>query len=211
MARIGDRIDWASGLYAVQNNLKLSVHVGGKSALLLQGHGHFIPLGKGWPLTLFGRPGTKLPAWFLGQDWDVRLRFVISSLFESIPETALTESSRGTFSIRLSSPERAMMELLSLVPQKEAIDEAKLIMDGLITLRPDVVQQLLERCSSVKVKRLFLFLAEECNHAWVKNLDLSKIDLGKGKRSIEKGGVFRSKYGITVPRSVLHTSKENIP
>ena len=69
--------------------------------------------------------------------------------------------------------------------------------DGALTLR--LVQALLERCNSVKVKRLFMVLAESFQHAWVKKLDLSKVDFGKGKRILVRGGRFDSKYNITVP------------
>ena len=36
-------------------------------------------------------------------------------------------------------------------------------------------------------------------HSWVKKLDLSKVDFGKGKRMLVRGGRFDSKYNITVP------------
>lgn len=44
--------------------------------------------------------------------------------------------------------------------------------------RPSVSQKRLpdSQCRSVKVKRLFMFLAEACNHAWIKSLDLSTVD-----------------------------------
>jgi hypothetical protein len=62
-----------------------------------------------------------------------------------------------------------------------------------------MLQELLVQCRSVKVKRLFMYLAEECNHAWVKKLDVSKVNFGKGKRMMVRGGRFDSKYNITVP------------
>jgi hypothetical protein len=92
-----------------------------------------------------------------------------------------------------------VMEVLHFIPQDETFEEAMLLMEGLITLRPKVIQTLLEQCHSVKVKRLFMILAEECNHAWVQKLDLSKVDFGKGKRMLVKGGRFNAKYNITVP------------
>src|SRR3989338_10017803 len=59
-----DKVDWKGGLYAVQEQLWLSVHVGGKTALQLEGYAHFLPLGKGQEVVLFGTAGTKLPSWF---------------------------------------------------------------------------------------------------------------------------------------------------
>lgn len=75
-------------------------------------------------------------------------------------------------------------------------------MEGLNNLRPSQVQALLEQCNSVKVKRLFLYLAEKSDHEWVHHLQLEKINLGKGKRSVVKGGAYNSKYQITVEREL---------
>ena len=203
VARAGDRVDWAGGLYAIQSQLKLPIHVGGKSALLLKGQGHFIPQGKGWVLSLFGEPKSKLPTWFRKRDWGVNLKLVTSDLLHVDSGLGLSTLEMGAFTILISAPERAILEFLSLVPQEESFEEAKLLMEGLTTLRPKIVQQLLTGCSSIKVKRLFLFLAEECNHPWLKKLDLSQVSLGSGKRVIEKGGVLNVKYGITVPQSMV--------
>ena len=98
------------------------------------------------------------------------------------------------------SPERAAMEVLYLVPQKISFEESLLIIESLVTLRPEVVQKLLEMCRFVKVKRLFMYMAEKHRHPWVEKLDLLPIDLGKGKRRIVSGGELNPKYNITVPR-----------
>jgi hypothetical protein len=58
---------------------------------------------------------------------------------------------------------------------------------------------LLEKCTSVKVKRLFLHLAELHRHPWVRQLDPTKVDLGSGKRALVPGGKLDPKYLITVP------------
>ena len=73
-------------------------------------------------------------------------------------------------------------------------------MESLNNLRPKSVQILLENGSSIKVKRLFLYLAEKFNHQWLKHLDLTKVNLGSGKRSFVKNGAYISKYKITVPK-----------
>ena len=53
---------------------------------------------------------------------------------------------------------------------------------------------------SGKAKRLFLWMAESAGHDWFSRLAPERIDLGKGKRSIYRGGRFDAKYRITVPR-----------
>jgi predicted nucleotidyltransferase len=198
--RAGDSVEWSGGLHALQAQLKLPVHAGAKTALQMQGYGHFLPMGKGGTVSLFASPGTRLPAWFRQYDWGVALRYTTTTLFADNPNTGLTKKEQGKFDVTVSAPERAIMEVLYLVPVEESFEEAALLMEGLTTLRPRLVQSLLEQCRSVKVKRLFMVLAEACNHAWVRKLDLSKVDFGKGKRMLIQGGQFNPKYNVTVPR-----------
>jgi len=66
-------------------------------------------------------------------------------------------------------------------------------------LRPKVVQALLENCNSIKVKRLFLHLSEQFNHPWLPSLDITRINLGKGKRVLGDGGKYYPKYKLSLP------------
>jgi hypothetical protein len=92
-----------------------------------------------------------------------------------------------------------MFETLFLTPRYTTFENAAYFMEGLSTLRPDLVTELLKACQSIKVKRSFLYLAEQGNHSWFQRLNLSKVDLGKGKRVVVPGGKFDRKYQITVP------------
>jgi hypothetical protein len=177
----------------------LPVHVGGKTALEMQGYAHYLPLGNGAVVALFGTPGTRLPAWFQQYDWGVELRYITTRLFDNAMNTGLTQKDLGSYAVTISTPERAIMEVMYGIPRDASFEEAVLLMEGLTTLRPRMLQVLLKQCHSVKVKRLFMYLAEDCNHAWVKKLDVSKVDFGRGKRMLVKGGRFNSKYNITVP------------
>ena len=197
-SRLDDKVDWTGGLHAVQYQLSLPVNLGGKRALELQGYGHFVRMREGGTVSLYGTHGTRLPTWFRRHDWGVKLVYKGADLFVGKMDKGLTERSEGGFPIRLSAPERAMLELLDDVPRRQSFQEARLLMEGLTTLRPDLVQELLEACRSIKAKRLFLFLAEESGHQWFKQLDASRFNLGKGKRSIVKGGRLDAKYQITV-------------
>jgi hypothetical protein len=201
VARVGDEIDWTSGLYAIQTQSSLAIHAGAKTALELQAAGHFIPLGKGQLVFLFGAPATKLPAWFKNYRWGVSVNYTTTDIFPRAANSAMEDFKVGKYSIRISSRERAIMEVLHLIPQSQDYEEAKLLMEGLRTLRPKLVQSLLEQCGSVKVKRLFMHLAESCNQPWVRKLDLKKVDFGAGKRVIGGGGNFNSRYSISVPKS----------
>ena len=45
-------------------------------------------------------------------------------------------------------------------------------------------------------------MAEKADHAWVKYVDKSRIDLGSGKRSLVPDGVYITAYNITVPKEM---------
>ena len=75
------------------------------------------------------------------------------------------------------------------------------------SFRADLMQLLLEQCSSIKTKRIALFLAEKNNLSWFSELDLSKITLGSGEREIVKNGIFNPKYKITYPKDLFEDDR----
>jgi hypothetical protein len=199
MIRSGDSVGYEGALYALQQQAGQTIHHGGKTALGLQGKAHYLELSLK-SITLFGMQDEQLPAWFKSYPWGSEIRYYSSNILP--PHLGLTEIQTGNFSIKISGPARAMMECLYLVPKHQSLSECFEIMEGLNNLRPRQVQQLLETCNSVKVKRLFLYLAEKSGHQWGNHLQSEKIDLGSGKRSIIKGGAYNAKYQITVEREL---------
>lgn len=104
--------------------------------------------------------------------------------------------------LTVSSPERAIMECILLSPSRYDIMDVFYLMEMLTSLRSALVQQLLENCTSVKVKRMFLYMAEKAHHRWLAKLDLSRISLGSGTRSVAKGGVKVKSYDIVIPKEL---------
>lgn len=198
-ARYGDKVDWQGALSAMQNQLKLPVHCGARTALELQGYSHYVASTQR-DVFLFGSKGQKLPRWFEKHNWDANVTYKMTSLFPDNLSGSYVDFPAGDFTIQISSPERAAMEMLYHIPARQGFDEAARIMESLLTLRLVLVQKLLETCSSVKVKRLFLYMAQVANLPFVTKLNLTKIDLGKGDRTVVKGGRLDQKYRITVPR-----------
>ena len=198
-ARVGDNPDWRGGLYAIQFQLGMSVHVGAVSALELQGRAHFLPVGQSNTVVLLSDKAENLPAWFKQYPWKVKISHSSLSLFNRLPEQASTPLVDGDFSILVSAPERAVLEEMYRVHNNNDIEYSLLLMEGLATLRPKLVQTLLEHCVSVKAKRLFLWAAETVGHSWFDEMDLGEVELGTGKRQLYKGGKMSSKYLITVP------------
>jgi hypothetical protein len=178
----------------------MTVHVGGRTALELLGLAHFLSLGQQTKVVLISDRPEQLPMWFKKHKWDVNVDHHSLSLFSRIPDQATAQLNCGGFEIAMSSAERAVMEQMRLVRTNSDIEHVLHLVEGLTTLRPSVVQSLLEGCTSAKVKRFFLWSAEGVGHGWVDRLDPARVDLGAGKRQLYKGGRFDQKYRITVPR-----------
>ena len=198
--RTGEKPSWAGAVYALQEQLKLPVHIGGKSAIGYQGHAHYLPMGKE-TVTLYCPYRTDIPKWFKDYDWQVNLKIKAISLFSAEVEENLKKMEINGFQLAVSLLERAIIEILADIPGNQSLDEAFKIMETLNTLNPKVLQTLLERCKSKKVKRVFLLLAERVNHQWFQGLATEKIDIGSGNRVLYKSGTLNKKYKITVPRN----------
>lgn len=198
--KAGDHIAWAGAINALQSQLHTPVHVGGKTALYLLGLGHFVPMQGVQQILLFAPPKAKIPKWLLANHWDATFEIYKTSLFgDASNEIGLVERTINGINLKLSSPEKAAMELLYLYPQHQSFDEITNLIENLSQLRPNVVQELLENCNSIKVKRLFLHLSEQFNHPWFSSLNVTKIDLGKGNRVLDEGGKYFSKYMLSLP------------
>lgn len=117
-------------------------------------------------------------------------------------DLGIIEINYKNYKVNASSPARAMLECLYLVPDRMNLLECYQIMEGLTDLNPNQVQELLESCTSIKVKRLFLYLAEKSSHNWLNSIDIKKINLGKGNRSISNNGKFIAKYQLVVPKEL---------
>jgi len=194
-----DEVTWQGGLYAIQQQAALPLHAGALTALSLQGQSHYFRI-SGEDVFLFSAHKTTLPRWFNVHAWGQNVQHIKTSL---LPENlGLTQHDEKNFSITIATPERAILECLYLAPDKLDLVECYHVLEGLSNVRPKLMQELLEKCSSVKVKRLFLFMASKAQHQWLAFLDLKKIDLGKGDRSIVKGGVYNAKFRISVPKEL---------
>jgi hypothetical protein len=196
--RQGEAVTWQGGLFALQTEADTPIHAGAMTALGLQGFAHYARYAQ--DVYLFSPRGTRLASWFKHHEWGVAIRHFSTSV---LPDgVGLLDRDEKNFVIRISGLERAMLECLHLAPQEFDLVECFQIMEGLTGLRPDVVQELLRGCTSVKAKRLFLYMAERANHSWLSFVDVSTLDLGSGGRSFAKGGAYVPKYNLVVPQEL---------
>ena len=210
--RRGGRLQWDGVVGSLQAGEGIPLHVGGRYALGLQGHEHYLRLGDAGTITLYGPqspPGWvgKLP---LEQRFEYQgkgpfdlpaVAFTVGALERTLSEAGLAwhSAAPGADALVCSTPERAMLEFCDSVSDAAGVYEADALMQAMTTLRPQRVGVLLRHCRSVKAKRLFLALAERHRHAWLEHVPLEDVDLGRGKRALVPGGRLHPTYQITLP------------
>ena len=202
--KVGDEVTWMGAVSALQYQLGLPIYVGGKTALQLLGKAHYVPVAGLKQVVLYRTKHCNISRWFKNTDWHVDLQIRTAKLFtgDQTDMLAILEKKFGNIELKLSAPERAIMEVLYHVPKYNTFHEAELLMEGLMQLRPNVMLKLLQNCSSIKTKRLLLYFAEKYDHPWLKDSDLTSVELGTGKIRIGDGGKYISKYKISIPRAV---------
>ena len=193
----GQKADWTGALYALQNGLGLPLYPGGLFALEQEGYSHYLSMGER-RIFLYGYPVKELPLWFR-KIADENGITVSRRSFLDMKDVPLLSRSYGDYSLNISVPELAYLEMLDGIPGQISFAEARDISENLTMLRTSLLQELLERSSSVKVNRLALYMADYHNHDWFGKLDTESVFLGSGKRVIQAGGVLDTKYNITVP------------
>lgn len=201
-AHPGSPVEGEGVLLGLQHLGGFDLYSGGVSALERQGYAHYLSLGGNARMDIWGR--DKPPQWLSELDLSPPWSFHRRQLFLTDPEGGWVDlpTKIRDWTLRVSAPERALLEVLSEVDETPAsfIHVAELF-EGLSTARPSVVTALLRACKHCKAKRLFLFFGAHYQHGWFKKVDDAGIDLGKGKRVITRGGKFDKRFQITVPEA----------
>ncbi len=194
-SRPGSSVDWWGAVRALQSQ-GLQLHPGAMTAFELRGYAHYLALGER-AVMLFGTQGTRLPRWFENHCWSREITLVTTRVFLDLEYSTSLLRHAGVV-LEVATLEHAAFELFYLVPDRHSYGAATQVMESLTVLRPHVVQRLLETCTSVKAKRLFMHCAERFGHAWLSHLDLTAVDFGSGKRTIHPGGRLDDKYELVV-------------
>jgi hypothetical protein len=218
-------LSWEQAVISLQTLLEVPVIVGGRTALELQGFSHYLAREQK-EIHLYGREPPS--SWLQALPLNVRFHFhKTNRLFRNDPITrgltnlswnlktgkgVITDPLQSSLTIQpwghwdwpllLSTPERAALELLDELPDHESFHQADMLMEGVRNFSPRRLQNLLQDCKSVKVKRLFFFFADRHDHPWLKRIERERIDLGKGKRMLVRGGKLDPTYQITVPEDL---------
>lgn len=145
--------------YSLQRIMSYKIHAGGITALGDQGYRHYLPLEAPAPVWLYG---DDIPSWLPRLKLDAPLITRRTSLFTD-PDLGLIENKSASalttpwgWALRMSSPERALLEVLDELPAHESFHNLDMVFEGLATLSPRRLTALLQSCRKIKVRRLFL-------------------------------------------------------
>lgn len=182
--RPNDTLALYPSLLLLQRKLD-GLHVGGKSALDWYGLRQYVsqqPV-----LQLYGWVAGRLPEWFTER---FPAEYHRKRLFDERPEALLHVGpfERRDGAPQVSSPERALLELLSEVGVRQPLQEARELVESTYSLRAGVLSELLQRCTSVKTVRLCLQLGREGALPWVDKLDPVKLPTGSDRPWVSKSG-----------------------
>lgn len=209
-ARPGVPVIWQGVVSSLQHMSEQLVHVGGLCALELLGFGHYLSDAETKTIHLYSL--SKLPPWLdklklaVTYEWHGTRTLWLAD-FLKLNDYSVEHNWREDLPpVKVSCPEKACLEMLMSVPKNISFEHADELMQGMTSLSPKKLTVLLHACRSVKVKRLFFWLAERQAYSWSKKLDYRKFDLGKGKRVIANKGKLDNKFQITVPENLHERS-----
>lgn len=201
---------WQMALASSQLTERLPLAVAGYSALQIHNLTHFhctLPAGNLWVTG-----PKRLPSW-MSQMRDVNWKLLSASKLFNVEghRPALQWGGveagghdNSLYGIMVSTPERALLEWASQLRTEDDWRHYYEVMEGVATLRPKTLLELLSACKSVKAKRILLWMGKQLASSWYRAIkrDIPAIDLGKGKRQLIPGGMLDKGYQITVVREI---------
>ena len=220
--RPGPPLKWEHVVYSL-NQMGHKLHVGGYSALKYVGMAHYVEMLGTPKVELYG--DAKVPSWVdalsgrAHEDPNMKWQWAPFLLtahtrprFHGLPEAAVTTRPFGAWDwpIPTATPELAFLELLESVHEAGDFDLADKHFEFAGQLRPNLLNDVLAACKSVKAKRLLFWFGKRHAHPWYSRLDRNRVDLGSGKRLLVKGGALDKDYGITVPKEMAHGAQEPV-
>ena len=187
--RSGEALSLHPSLLVLQQQIS-GLHVSGKTALEWYGVRQYVsqqPI-----LHLYGWETARLPDWFVQH---FPAEYHRKRIFDETPAhmPGVSPFEHRPSAPQVSTPERALLELLSEVGVRQPLQEAREIAEGTYSLRADVLMDLLKRCTSVKTVRLCLRLGRELSLPWAGKLDERALPKGSDRPWISK-----SKDGLLV-------------
>ena len=199
--KVNDKLSWSGLLYTLQIIHQLNIHVSGRTAIAISGKSHYLYFGNDKNISVAVGKSVKVPAWFahanfIPEKFNLQKSVLLND--ENIQQYLMSAELDG-LKISYSCNELAILEILCTCKTEHDYEESSQLMESFPYLRSAIVQELLNQSNSIIATRLYLHLAKLHNHAWYKKLDLSKFNLGTGKRRIGDGKFYDKDLQLYVP------------
>jgi Transcriptional regulator, AbiEi antitoxin, Type IV TA system/Transcriptional regulator, AbiEi antitoxin N-terminal domain len=155
------------------------IHIAAKTALAWHGYRHNVAVTE--TSILWGDHRNELPSWFQNR---FPARYSSSNLFDAeLPAgTGIARMPEFPNGPLVSSPERALLEMLSEVGVSQELEEARAIMETVRQLRSRQLSLLLSHCRMVKAVRLCVVWARELELPWAEQArEAAKDRMGSGR------------------------------
>ncbi len=155
------------------------LHIAGKTALAWRGVRHNLAFRE--RLVVWGDRAATLPDWFTAA---FLADYQATHLFDDRMPRALGLSPlpAGRPDLLVSTPERAILELLSDVGKGQGMEEARQLVEAARGVRLDVMEELLGHVKRIKVARLAHKLGQELGLPWQVMARSNSERLGGGRR-----------------------------
>jgi hypothetical protein len=150
-------------------------HVAAKTALAWHGVRHNLSYRES--VVFWGDQPARLPSWL---DGVVPIRYRVAHIFAP-------DLPAGHPELPVSSPERALLELLSETGSFESLEEVRQLVESTRNLRLPLLDQLLSHLTRIKVVRLAALLAAELALPWAELAQQHSRRLGGGRRWVAVG------------------------
>lgn len=186
--RPNENLDLDPCLLLLQSRVA-GLHVGGKSALDWHGIRHYVSQQP--QLDLCGWDAGELPEWFTDRfPAEYHRKRLFAEQADAMLHVGRFEQRSGA--PQVSSPERALLEMLSDIGVRQPMQEARDIAEGCYGLRADALRELLQRCTNVKTVRLCLQMGRELSLPWRAKLDPDALPTGSKRPWVSKsaGGLL---------------------
>lgn len=196
-------VRWETLMLSLYQILGYRVHLGGQTGLGISGIEYSVLFGGRKTVWLYG---DTLPGWVTRLPLNARLVIRSTSLFDN-PELGLSGGKLCNgctdilaWTLRISTPERAMIEALDEVPYRTTFDRIDEVFDMTDSFRPELLSELLQSCRKYRVRRLFCMFAERHKPIWWKEIDYGSLDLGCGVHRAVAHGHVHPKFKLIVPK-----------
>jgi hypothetical protein len=179
----GDELNREACLAFLSRQLP-GLHVAAKTALAWRGVRHNLAFRE--TVVLWGDQPARPPGWLAAV---VTVRYRAAHIFDpDLPVgLGLTPLPNGQPELLVSTPERALLELLGEAGSFEGLEEVRHLVESTRNLREPVLDALLGHLNRIKVARLAVRLATELELSWAELAQRHSRRLGGGRRWVSVG------------------------